>query len=176
MIVVDTTILSSLAKIKYLHLIKEIFSQEQIIICNAVMKELFVSKEKGYEFVENILKHTAYKTDELNNTRWLLFRNPDERVSKEINNIYEKYPLIHFGELEGIAFAKVYGSGLLIDDRRAYAVAQAENIEAYSLPALIHYARFVKIINIEEVRQIIHLLEIKDHYKLKQDVKQKLLG
>jgi len=175
MIIVDTSILSSLAKIKYLHLIKEIFCKEQIVICSAVKNELLVSKEKGYEFVDRILKHTALKVDELDNTRWLLIRYPDEQVSVEIKDIYDKYPHIHFGEIESIAFAKIHDTALLIDDRRALNVAKKENIQSFTLPAIIHYAKDIEILTVEEISNIIHFLEIKDHYLFKYDVKRTLL-
>lgn len=175
MIVPDTSIFSSFAKIGYLDLVRKIFPDEHVIICSATMKELLVSKEKGYEFVYRILKHIAYKDDEMNSNRWLRFRYPDERVSEEINHIYDEYPFLHFGEIEAIAFTKIHNSALLIDDRRAWEVAKELNIEAFTLPAIIQFAKATGIIGIDEIRKIILLLEIKDHYKFKHDIKQKLL-
>lgn len=115
MIVPDTSIFSSLAKIVHLDLLRRVFPDESVIICSATMKELLVSKEKGYEFVDRILDHIAYRADEICGERWLLFRYPDERVSEEINEAYDKYPFLHFGEIEAIAFARIHKSALLID-------------------------------------------------------------
>ena len=175
MIVPDTSVLSSLAKIRYLQIIRDVFPGKQIVICSATMKELLVSKEKGYEFVDRIIEHIAYKGEELNSSRWLLVRYPDEEVSMGINEAYGKYPYIHFGEIEAIVFSKKNNAALLIDDRRAWAVAKEEGIEAFTLPALIQYAKIIEIIGLEEVRNIVRLLEKKDRYRFKHDVKQMLL-
>jgi len=175
MIVPDTSIFSSFAKIDYLDLIQEIYPDENVIICSAIMKELIVSKEKGYEFVDRIIDHIAYKKDEMTKHKWLLFQYPDVQVTEEIDNIYKKNPFLHFGEIEAIAFTKIHNSVLLIDDRRAWIVARDLNIDAFNLPTMIQFSKDLGIISNEEVRKIIHLLEIRDHYQFKYDVKQNLL-
>ena len=50
-----------------------------------------------------------------------------------------------------------------------------ENIETYTLPALIQYCKEKEIIKMNEVKEIIKLLELKDHYKFQEDVKDELL-
>ncbi len=175
MIVPDTSIFSSFAKIEYLDLVRDIFPDEDVIICSAIMKELMVSKEKGYEFVDRITDHIAYQEDEMTKDKWLLLRYPDERVLGEIDKIFKKYPFLHFGEIEAIAFTKIHNSVLLIDDRRGWSVAMEQNIEAFTLPAIIQYVKVMGINSVEEIQKIIHLLEMKDHYRFKDDVKQKLL-
>jgi len=78
-------------------------------------------------------------------------------------------------EIVSMAFAKQNNATLLIDDRQALQVAKKEKIETYTLPVLIQYCKEEEIININEVKEIIKLLELKDHYKFQQDVKNELL-
>ena len=85
MIIVDTSIISSLAKINKLKLIKSIFKEETILIVYEVVNELLVSKEKGYDFVDRILKIMAYEESELKKGKWILKRYPDEKTSKMID-------------------------------------------------------------------------------------------
>ena len=175
MIIVDTSIISSLAKINKLKMIKSIFEDETILIVYEVVNELLVSKEKGYDFVDRILKVIAYEESELKKEKWILKKYPDEKTSKMIDQLYEKYPHIHICEIVSIAFAKQNKATLLIDDRQALKVAKKEKIETYTLPALIQYCKEEEIININEVKEIIKLLELKDYYKFQKDVKIELL-
>ena len=144
-------------------MIKSIFDDEKILIVYEVVNELLVSKEKGYDFVNKIFKVIAYKESELKKGKWLLKKVPDEKTSKMIDQLYEKYPHIHMCEIVSIAFAKQNNATLLIDERRAMQVAKKENIETYSLPALIQYCKEKEIIKMNEVKEIIKLLELKDH-------------
>ena len=175
MIIVDTSIISSLAKINRLNLIKSIFENETILIVYEVVNELLVSKEKGYDFVDRILKVMAYEESELKGGKWILKKYPDEKTSKRIDQLYEKYPHIHMCEIVSIAFAKLNNATLLIDDRQALQVAKKEKIETYTLPALIQYSKEKEYIKMNEVKDIIKLLELKDHYKFQEDVKKELL-
>lgn len=175
MIIVDTSIISSLAKINRLKMIKSIFEDETILIVYEVVNELLVSKEKGYDFVDRILKVIAYEESELKEGKWMLKKVPDEKISKMIDQLYEKYPHIHMCEIVSIAFAKQNNATLLIDDRRALQVAKKEKIETYTLPVLIQYCKEIEIIKMNDVKEIIKLLEMKDHYKFQGDVKKELL-
>jgi predicted nucleic acid-binding protein len=173
-IIVDTSIISSLAKINRLKMLKSIFENETILIVYEVVNELLVSKKKGYDFVDRILEVMAYKKSDLKKEKWLLKKYPDEKTSKLIDQLNEKYPHIHSCEIVSIAFAKQYNAILLIDDRRAMQVAKKEKIETYTLPSLIQYCKEVEIIRLSEVKEIIKLLELKDHYKFQKDVKKEL--
>ena len=65
MIIVDTSIISSLAKINRLTLLNSIFENELIVIVYEVVNELLVSKEKGYDFVDRILNILVNKESEM---------------------------------------------------------------------------------------------------------------
>ena len=175
MIIVDTSIISSLAKINKLKMMRSIFEDETILIVNEVVNELLVSKEKGYDFVDRILRVLAYEESELKEEKWILKKYPDDKISKMIDQLYDKYPHIHMCEIVSIAFAKQNNATLLIDDRQALQVAKKEKIETYTLPALVQYSKEIEIIKMNEVKEIIKLLELKDHYKFQHDVKNELL-
>ena len=175
MIIVDTSIISSLAKINRLNILKSIFENETIVIVYDVVNELLVSKGKGYDFVDRILKVMADKESELNKGKWILKKYPDEKTSKMIDQLYEKYPHIHKCEIISIVIAIQNNASLLIDDRRAMQVAKKEKIETYSLASLIQYCKEVEIIKMNEVKEIIKLLELKDHYKFQERIKKELL-
>ena len=175
MIIIDTSIISSLAKINKLKMMRSIFEDETILIVNEVVNELLVSKKKGYDFVDRILRVLAYEESELKEEKWILKKYPDDKISKMIDQLYDKYPYIHMCEIVSIAFAKQNNATLLIDDRRALQVTKKENIETYTLPALIQYCKEKEIIKMNEVKEIIKLLELKDHYKFQEDVKDELL-
>lgn len=175
MIIIDTSIISSLAKINKLKMMRSIFEDETILIVNEVVNELLVSKKKGYDFVDRILRVLAYEESELKEEKWILKKYPDDKISKMIDQLYDKYPYIHMCEIVSIAFAKQNNATLLIDDRRALQVAKKEKIETYTLPALILYSKEIEIIKMNEVKEIIKLLELKDYYKFQKDVKKELL-
>ena len=175
MIIVDTSIISSLAKINRLTLLNSIFENELIVIVYEVVNELLVSKEKGYDFVDRILNILVNKESEMKKNKWILKKYPDEEISQLIDQLYEKYPHIHMCEIVSIAFAKYNNATLLIDDRCAVQVARKEEIETYTLPTLIQYSKEIGIINQNDVKKIIELLESKDHYKFQKGVKGELL-
>ena len=175
MIIVDTSIISSLAKINKLNMIKSIFKNETIVIVYEVVNELLVSKEKGYDFVDKILNVMASEESELNKGKWILKKYPDEKTSLMIDQLYEIYPHIHMCEIVSIAFAKHNNATLLIDDRQAIQVAKKEKIETYTLPSLIQYCKEIEIIDVDEIKEIIKFLELRDYYKFQEDVKKELL-
>ena len=156
-------------------MMRSIFEDETILIVNEVVNELLVSKKKGYDFVDRILRVLAYEESELKEEKWILKKYPDDKISKMIDQLYDKYPYIHMCEIVSIAFAKQNNATLLIDDRRALQVAKKEKIETYTLPALILYSKEIEIIKMNEVKEIIKLLELKDYYKFQKDVKKELL-
>jgi uncharacterized protein len=117
MIVVDTTVLSNLARASQINLLKNIHGQ--IIIPSQVHEEILKGIAAGYDFLEE-----ADKIVEADWAKLAVLENERERTL--FRNLLD---VVGYGEAAGIAIAKERNLVFFSDDRKARRVAQDHRVK-----------------------------------------------
>ena len=117
MIVVDTTVLSNLARAKRTNLLEKIHGQ--IIIPSQVHEEILKGIAAGYDFLEE-----ADKIVEADWAKLAVLENERERTL--FRNLLD---VVGYGEAAGIAIAKERSLLFFSDDRKARQVAQDQGVK-----------------------------------------------
>lgn len=94
--------------------------------------------------------------------------------SPDYANLQGKYPELGIGELSVIASSK--DRIAFIEDRKAEKVAEKEGVLVFNIPELLLVCRAKRLIDREEIKQVIDDLKEKDGYMLKKDVEGELFG
>ena len=117
MIVVDTTVLSNLARADRTHLLEKL--HRQIVIPSQVHEEILKGIAAGYAFLE--------EADKIVETDWAqLVEFEGERERSLFRNLLD---IVGYGEAAGIAIAKERNLVFFSDDRKARRVAQDKGVK-----------------------------------------------
>ena len=161
MILIDTCILSSLAKIDRLSLLDVLFRKHICYIAPSILKELDTNKIAGFKFVERIENLVSFAN--VKNKICVLL--PD---SQELEEAYElkNRSNLSLADCECIILAKSKNAILLTDDSYLGKIASQEGIEQlYDLKTLLE-ANIIegKIKHRKDLEEIIESLKQKDYY------------
>jgi len=161
MILIDTCILSSLAKIDRLNLLN-IFSKRYFCyITPAILRELNVNKITGFKFALKIGELISFR--DLKNKICVL--SPESRELEQACILQEMYKL-SLTDCECIVLAKSRNAILLTDDTYLGKVASQEGVKnVYDLKDMLE-ANIIEggIENRKELEEIIESLRQKDYY------------
>jgi len=117
MIVVDTTVLSNLARVNRIDLLKKL--HVQIVLPSQVHEEILKGITAGYSFLE--------EADKVVEADWVkLAVLEDERERTLFRNLLD---IVGYGEAAGIAIAKERNLVFFSDDRKARRVAQDQGVK-----------------------------------------------
>ncbi|MCL0072151.1 hypothetical protein M1N49_00490 [Thermodesulfovibrionales bacterium] len=117
MIVVDTTVLSNLARVNRIDLLKKL--HVQIVLPSQVHEEILKGIAAGYSFLE--------EADKVVEADWVkLAVLEDERERTLFRNLLD---IVGYGEAAGIAIAKERNLVFFSDDRKARRVAQDQGVK-----------------------------------------------
>jgi predicted nucleic acid-binding protein len=155
-VVIDTDIISCLAKIKKFQLLQKLFREAQFIIPQRVYEEIIRAKKEGYGFVDyalrlindRILDLTSLTSDEI-----LKIKELDENLN------------LHFGEIEAIVLALRKNAILLSNDSQVKKEIERLNlgIEVFNLEDIISTLIDVGELTSEsDIKQLIEEIETKD--------------
>lgn len=166
MILIDTCILSSLAKINRLNLLDILFKKHLCYITPSILRELNTNKIAGFRFFDKIEEMVSF-TDVKNKICVLSME------SKELEQAYrlkDRYKL-SLADCECIVLAKSKEAILLTDDTHLGKVASQEGMkQLYDLKSLLE-ANIIegKIQHRKELEEIIENLKLKDYYQFSED-------
>lgn len=166
MILIDTCILSSLAKIDRLSLLDILFKKHFCYITPSVLKELDTNKTAGFKFAEKIEAMVSFTEA----------KNKICVLSMELEEIEHAYKLmgrhkLSLADCECIVLAKSKDAILLTDDTYLGKVAFNEGIKKiYDLKSLLE-ANIIhgKIKHRKELEEIIEILKQKDYYLFSEE-------
>lgn len=165
MVLVDNNILSSLAKIEQLEILKQVFEQQSTV--PSVVKELHRDEVAGYDFVSNIDDVKSY------NGGWLEVISLEEAELELAEQIVD--PSLSFTDAECIAVAEHRGQRLLTDDGHVGEIATQRGVEAWDLKLLLEGAIHKDVIETrQELGEIFDDLREEDHYLFSDEDKQDL--
>ena len=166
MILIDTCILSSLAKIDRLSLLDIFFKKHFCYITPAILRELNTNEVAGFKFVETIEKLISFR-DAKNKIRIL---SPESRELELACTLQETYKL-SLTDCECVVLAKLKNAILLTDDTYLGKVASQEGaVNVYDLKSVLE-ANIIEggIENRKELKEIIESLRQKDYYLFSED-------
>lgn len=161
MILVDTCILSSLAKIDRLNLLDILFKKHFCYITPSILRELNANKVAGFKFVEKIEDMVSF-TEAENRLCVLL---PESKELEQAYRLKDRYKL-SLVDCEYIVLAKSKNAILLTDDAYLARIAFKEGTEKiYDLKSLLEACIIEgNIKHRNELEEIIESLRRKDYY------------
>lgn len=166
MILIDTCILSSLAKIDRLDLLDILFKRHFCYITPGVLRELNTNEVAGFGFVERIERLLSF--EDTKNKVCIL--SPESKEFELACGLRERYEL-SLTDCECIVLAKSKDAILLTDDTYLGNVAYREGAKnVYDLKNLLEANMIEGVIrNRKELEEIIDRLRKKDYYLFSED-------
>ena len=154
MIAIDNCIISSLSKINRLDILKNL---KGIFTSQGVFGEAINSE------IEIIVNSISHALDE-----WLEIKSLEK--PQEISKIQEKYQALSYVDCELILLCIENKCILLTDDTKLLKIAKNEfNISTFDMCELLLSFKRKKILNQNDINQIIEDLEKKDRYIFSKD-------
>lgn len=152
MIVFDTDILSTFAKVDKLNLLFKLFEGNRIVYTISVKADLKKAKNKGYSFVDNIF-----------NERFEVIQ-----LSKKELNYATQFQSgnLGLGELQSLALAKLRGGVFITNDIAAQKAAEGLGIDYLTLSDILHAFIKENILPKRTVKELIAEIEHKDNVKI----------
>ena len=173
MIILDTCILSSLAKINRLDLLHILFRKHFCYITPSILQELNTNKIAGFKFVNKIEEMLSF----IDVKNKICVLSPESEELEQAYTIKDTHNL-SLVDCECIVLARTRGAILLTDDTKLGNAALEEGIlEVYDLKSLLR-ANIVKgtINGRNELGEIIDQLRRKDYYLFSENDLDELFG
>lgn len=149
MIVFDTNILCTFAKIDKLKLIVDLFKGVELLIPQSVIDEVVSSKQN---YVNNIIENDIFKQIKITEQEKAFEQQLKENLGK--------------GEKECISICANRGLIFVTNDEKAIKEAEKYSIEWLNLEIILCSLKEEKIVSRDELKNIIEEIEIKDKVKI----------
>jgi predicted nucleic acid-binding protein len=150
--VADTDILSMFGKVKSANLLRKLFHEIHIPI--GVYEELLKTKEMGFSFIDEILKH-------------VIVINFDDEEHKEYLLLLKKEKYLHKGELMCIVSCKHRKYIFLTNDKHAKNFCRKNGILFFDIKGIMRAFFLQNVLNEKEIRRLASEIEEKDNTSIK---------
>ncbi len=148
MVLCDTNILSSLARVGALDLLFKLFPHDQFALPQAVHQEIIEAVRLNFTFLESVLAST--------NAGRILILSLDREEENAMMNLPKSFGL---GESEAVAICARRGAVFLSNDKSVKNYCQTHGIEVYDLPSLLRALWKNKVISRQKVQKIVNDME-----------------
>lgn len=145
MIVVNTTVLSNLARVNRLGVLKELFGE--IMIPMQVYEEVLQGIEAGYAFLKAV--------DEVLEEDWVTLGTLKGEERKHFKALLES---VDYGEAAGIAIAKGQDFLFFSDDKVARKIAEEQGVGISGTLGVLKLALDEKKLSLKEADQVLHAM------------------
>lgn len=152
MILADSNIISTFAKIKRLDLLFKVFNKPTLYVSANVFKELMVDKERGHPYTSEIFNLIEEHKIEI--------ATPTE---DELLLTMDMPKSFGSGELDSLAICKTRNAVFLSNERRVINHCRREDITCFDLCDILTAVWKYEILQKEEVMRIIDEIERKDN-------------
>ena len=152
MVLLDTNILSTFAKVGKLDVLFQLFVKDEIYITENVFFELHKAYEKELDFVEPIIRIIREGRLKIINTS-----------QEELIFALDLPPFLGDGERDSIAICKVRDQVFLTDDLRAYRYARSEGLKVVTLSTLLRTLWKREIFSKDEIKILCQQIMERDH-------------
>lgn len=156
MILVDTSILSTFARVGQLALLLRLFPKDALGVPPAVYDEVMDAVRLGYSFLEEAAD--MVQSGHLQ----IVPLTPSEVAAKQ--NLSSSFGA---GDVECIILCQTRGDTLLTNDRRVRNFCRAEGCTAFDLPQLLRALWENKILSKRRVRRLVIEIEAVEHIVIK---------
>jgi predicted nucleic acid-binding protein len=156
-IILDTDFLSALLKIHRLHLVRDFYGANTLVVPAAVSAELSRTP----------LLH------ELVQIPWIRIESPDETQSPAFS---EDLHRLGPGEREALTLASQRGALLLTNDSLARRAARRIGVNAVNIPAFLLSCKDLGFLDRSGIGDIVHDLREMDRYSFRKDILDLLLS
>ena len=157
MILADTNILGTFARVDALDFLIDLFGQNEIGVAPAVYAELLAGVREGREFLDAAVEFV--ESGKLK----LLALTADEVVRR-----FTLPSSLDNGEAEFITLCQNRGAAFLTNDRRARNFCVAEGIEVFDLVDILRALWKLRVCSKRKVRQLLTDIETKEGMVIKQ--------
>lgn len=156
MILVDTNILGTLARVERLELLLDLFGQDEIGVCPAVYAELLAGTREGRKFLQPAV-------DLVEKGRIKLVALTAEEILGR-----QKLPSsLDSGEAESITVCQTRGAAVLTNDRRARNFCLDEGLEVFDLIDMLRALWKLRVCSKQQVRQLVNDIEHREGMVIK---------
>ena len=156
MILVDTNILGTLARVERIPLLLDLFGQDEIGVCPAVYAELLTGTREGRQFLQLAVQLIEAGTIKL------VALTADEILGRL------KLPTsLDSGEAESITVCQTRGAAFLTNDRRARNFCLAEDIEVFDLMDMLRALWKLRVCSKRQVSQLVNDIEHREGMVIK---------
>ncbi len=157
MILADTNILGTFARVEGLDLLFDLFSHDEIGVASAVYAELLAGVREGRQFLQTTV-------DLIESDRLKLLALTAEEVVRRL-----KLPsTLDNGEAESITLCQTRGAAFLTNDRRARNFCAAEGIEVFDLIDILRALWKLRVCSKRKVSQLMTDIETKEGMVIRQ--------
>jgi predicted nucleic acid-binding protein len=156
MILVDTNILGTLARVERLELLLDLFGQDGLGVCPAVYAELLAGTREGREFLQPAVD--------------LVEKGRVKLVALTVDEILGRQKLpssLDSGEAESITVCQTRGAAFLTNDRRARNFCLDEGIEVFDLIDMLRALWKLRVCSKQQVRQLVNDIENREGMVIK---------
>ena len=151
MLLADTNILSTFAKINELSLLSRLFGNQRLGVVPAVYAEFQAGVNKGYPDLQAVVK--------------LIQQGRIDLMAPTAQEVFQEDVLpasFDAGERETLAVAKSRGYTILTNETQIKNWCQREQIDYWDLPGLLRALWRTNLASREQVRSLIDQIEAKD--------------
>ena len=156
MILSDTNILSTFAKINEVALLLRLLAPDKIGIVPAVYTEVLVGVDRGYKDLQTIVDFVRQGEIDL--------------VAPDAGEILQKASLpasFDTGERETLVVAQARGHAVLTNERQVKHWCQRQGLHCLDLPGILRALWKTRLVSQEQVQHLIEQIEAKDRIHLK---------
>ncbi|MAF35671.1 hypothetical protein CL622_00955 [archaeon] len=151
MILLDTNILSTFARIDRFDLLYDIFEDSQLYISPNVYMEIKHAEIIGYIHAKKVI-------DALDQEKITII-HLSRQAKKEIPSLPKSFGK---GELDSVAIAKSNKSIFITNEKKVVNYCQKNQIDVITLNSLLRYLWEEKILTKQQVKDLIDEIELKD--------------
>lgn len=159
-IICDTDLLSVFAKVDKLKLLQKAFPEGGFIISESVYDELLYSLEEGFDFPEDIFKMCDMISLEQN----------EINIYREKRN-ETKFLTISKADLRTLIIGEKRDIPILSNDKRLLHLAEKQSVLALDIYDIFKLIFDRNILNEEDIREILIMMEEKDNTRFKDKEK-----
>jgi predicted nucleic acid-binding protein len=165
MILIDTDVLSAMAKIAHLPLLLTLFQTARLHITPGVLGELTHSLNLQRQYAVDVFALIAAGQIQI------------VHLTQEEATCRETLPVtLGTGERESIAIASARGGTVLSNESRVAHYCRQQNVPCLRLPDILRALWVAGVVSRQEVQSIIHDLEVKDRLQFKQATLEAILA
>jgi len=164
MIVCDTNILSTFARVGALKLLFKIFPAREFVVSKAVYEEILEAKQNSLTFLHSVLALV-----DIGQLHLISLAPEEERDKSKLPQSFGP------GEAESIAIRARRSATFLTNDKRARNYCQQNGIEVYDLILLLRALWRKKVVSQQKVQTIVSDIERLENFvfKNKKDIFKK---